>query len=199
MELPVERVWLTATRVARQAVRRASIIGPAAADVTTVLVHAFRPGLVLLDRVHRPLLPIWLPGDGRARPAARQVQAHVGAEFEAAFGYRPTPDNAAAVHWRQQLTLEPYLSHRVRFWLDVTAWIALRATGRAVCTTAAASTTGLCLPGQSVWSPRWCDYFDVELRWLPSIVPPGTTVGNIAAAVAHELGVPAGIPLLLGD
>jgi xylulokinase len=48
------------------------------------------------------------------------------------------------------------------------------------------------------WSPRWCDYFEVEGEWLPRVVSGDTTVGTVRAAVAAELGVPAGVPLKLG-
>src|SRR5262249_37789923 len=78
-------------------------------------------------------------------------------------------------------------------------WLALRLTGERAFDPANACFTGLygTLTDQR-WSPRWCEYFEVEPDWLPSVVSGGTTVGTLRSAAAAELGVPAGPPVQLG-
>jgi xylulokinase len=48
------------------------------------------------------------------------------------------------------------------------------------------------------WSERWCQYFAVEPEWLPPVLDGSATLGTLRAAVATELGVPAGVPVKLG-
>jgi sugar (pentulose or hexulose) kinase len=157
------------------------------------------PALVLLDGADRPVAPVWTHLDRRARPAARQVWQAVGEEFLAATGNRPLPGGISVVCFRQQLVADPYLTHRVRRYLHVGGWLALRMTGAAAFDPGNASFTGLfgTLTDQA-WSPRWCDYFEVEPTWLPPVVDGATTVGSLRSAAAAELGVPPGLPVKLG-
>src|SRR5687767_11857284 len=85
------RLWEAVAAAARQALRQANVAGQPGRDVAGVGLTVVGPALVLLGGDDRPLAPIWLPADRRARPAARQVQAHVGDEFLAAIGSRPLP------------------------------------------------------------------------------------------------------------
>src|SRR5207247_165651 len=143
------------------------------------------PGLVLLDERDRPVAPIWTHLDRRARPAARQVWADVGEEFLASVGNRPLPGGISAVCYRQQLSDDPYLFTRVRSYLHVNGWLGLRLTGERCFEPANACFSGLygTLTDQQ-WSPRWCDYFQVEPAWLPPVVSGSTTIGHLRSAVA---------------
>ena len=85
---------------------------------------------VLLDRADQPLGPIWTHLDRRSRPAARQVWAAVGSEFLATTGNRPLPGGITAVRYRQQLHDDPYVCQRVRSYLHLNGWLALRLTGQ---------------------------------------------------------------------
>ena len=191
-EVPAERLWGAVAAAAREAARGAE-------GVEAVGMACLTPALVLLDQADRPAVPIWLHLDRRARSAARQVWAAVGAEFLAATGNRPLPGGVTAVCWRQQLAEDPYLSHRVGSYLHVNGWLGLRLTGEKCFDPANACFTGLygTLTDQR-WSPRWCEYFEVEPAWLPPVVCGSTTLGALRSAAAAELGVPAGIPVKLG-
>ena len=157
------------------------------------------PALVLLDEKDQPAAPIRLPQDRRARRAARQVQADVGEKFLAEAGNRPLPGGISAVAFRQMVVDDPYLIREVHRYLHLNSWLALRMTGQTAFDPANASLSGLfstMKTGQ--WSPRWCEYFEVDSAWLPPVTDGRATVGTIRSAVAAELGVPAGIPLKLG-
>ena len=157
------------------------------------------PGLVLLDEKDGPAASIRLPTDRRARSAARQVQAEFGEELLAETGNGPLPGLVSALNFRHMLGDDPYLIREVRRYLHLNGWIALHLTGTAAFDSANASLTGVygTLATRS-WSPRWCEYFEVDPAWLSPVLDGSTTVGTIRSAVATDLGVPAGLPLKLG-
>lgn len=198
-ELHAAKVWQATAAASRQAVQHSGIAGQPGHDIAGIGLSAFMPGLVLLGDDDQPLMPIWTHHDRRARPAARQVWAHVGHEFHATTGNRPLPGLVSALAWRQQHGADPYLSHRVRSYMHVNGWLALHMTGAKAFDPANACCTGLfgTLTDQS-WSQRWCEYFQVESAWLPEIIDGGAAVGALRSAIASELGVPAGIPVKLG-
>jgi xylulokinase len=191
-EVSAERLWQAVVAAGRAAAR----LFP---DVDGVGLSVMTPGLVLLDAGDRPCAPIWTHLDRRSRASARQVQAVVGDEFLATTGNRPLPGGMSVLGYRQQLVADPYLTHRVRCYLHVNGWLGLHMTGAKAFDPANASFTGLfnTMTDRS-WSPRWCEYFQVEGEWLPPVRCGTSTLGTIRAAVAAELGVPAGIPLKLG-
>jgi xylulokinase len=191
-EVPAGRLWEAVTSAARQATRFT-------APVEGVGLSTLTPALVLLDRADQPLGPIWTHLDRRARPSARQVWAAVGPEFLATTGNRPLPGGITALCFRQQVVYDPYLIHKVKSYLHANGWLAFRMTGEKAFDPGNASFTGLygTLTDQR-WSPRWCEYFEVDQAWLPPVVCGSTTLGTLRPDVATELGVPAGLPVKLG-
>ena len=191
-EVPAERLWQTVTATARKATRGAE-------GVQGVGLTCMTPALVLLDAADRPLRPIWTHLDRRSRPAARQVEAAVGAEVLATTGNRPLPGGMSAICLRQLLTDDPYLIRDIRHYLHVNGWLALRLTGERAFDPANACFTGLfgTLTDQQ-WSARWCRFFEVDPAWLPPVLGGDATVGALRSAAAAELGVPAGLPVKLG-
>jgi xylulokinase len=191
-EVPAERLWCALVEAAREVTR--TQLGVQAVGMTVMT-----PALVLLDAADRPLAPIWTHLDRRSRPAARQTWAAVGEQFLATVGNRPLPGGVSVICWRQQHLADPYLSHRVRSYLHLNGWLALRLTGEKAFDPGNASVSGLYnTVTDQRWSEHWCDYFAVDRSWLPPVLDGGATVGHVRAAVAAELGVPAGVPLKLG-
>jgi xylulokinase len=191
-EVPPDRLWEAMTAAARQATRSSDA-------VEAVGLSTLMPALVLLDRADQPLGPIWTHLDRRARPAARQVWAAVGEEFLRTTGNRPLPGGITALCFRHQLHQDPYLSHRTKSYLHLNGWLAFRLTGERAFDPGNAGFTGLYgTLTDHRWSPRWCDYFEVDPAWLPPIISGDTTLGTLRPAVAPELGVPAGLPVKLG-
>jgi sugar (pentulose or hexulose) kinase len=191
-EVPAERLWNAVSAAAREVTR-------SAAPVEALGLSALTPALILLNRSDQPLGPIWTHLDRRARPAARQVWAAVGPEFLETTGNRPLPGGITAVCYRQQLAQDPYLPHCTKSYLHANGWLGLRLTGEKAFDRGNACFTGLygTLTNQN-WSPRWCEYFEVEPDWLPPVVSGDATLGTLRANVAAELGVTAGIPVKLG-
>jgi sugar (pentulose or hexulose) kinase len=191
-EVPAQRLWSAVASAARQAVRKAD-------GVEGIGMSVLTPALVLLDEADRPVLPIWTHLDRRARQAARQTWAAVGQEFLAETGNRPLPGGMSAVCFKQMVLDDPYIIRRVKSYLHVNGWLALRMTGDRAFDPANASFTGLygTLTTQA-WSARWCEYFEVEPSWLPPVVSGDTTIGTLRSEAAVELGVTGGLPVKLG-
>ena len=198
-EIPTERLWQAVTSAARAAVRASGVSGRMGQDIEAVTLSCFDSGLVLLDKKDQPLRPIWTNKDRRARPAARQVWAAVGQEFLNTAGNRPLPGLITAVSLRHMLTLDPYLLHEVRTYLHINGWLGLVITGAKAFDPANASYTGLFgTITDHRWSQRWCDYFEVDMNWLPQVISGDAELGTVRAGIASELGVPAGIPCKIG-
>ena len=192
-EIPPERLWSAVTaagRAASEGIRGVEAVGLA----------CLTPALVLLDRTHQPLGPIWTHLDRRARPVARQVWADVGTDFLAEIGNRPLPGGISATCYQQQLLEDPSLQKRVRRYLHVNGWLSLRLTGEPAFDPANASFSGLfgTLTNRA-WSGHWCDYFRVDPSWLPDVVCGSTTIGALRPEAAAELGLSAGLPGKLGS
>jgi sugar (pentulose or hexulose) kinase len=191
-EIAPEKLWAALAAAARQAMRGVE-------TVAGVGLSCLTPALVLLDERDRPLGPFWTHLDRRSRQAARQVWAGVGDEFLATTGNRPLPGGISAVCYRQQLTDTPYLYRRVRSYLHLNGWLGLRLTGEKAMDRANASFSGLYnTVTDRQWSPKWCDFFNVEPAWLPRLVDGRDTLGTLRPEVAGELGVPPGVPVKLG-
>jgi xylulokinase len=105
----------------------------------------------------------------------------------------------SVISYRQQIADNPKLRAIIRSYLHVNGWLALRMTGERAFDPANASFTGLfgTLSNQD-WSPRWCQYFDVDPTWLPPVVSGDKTLGQLRSRVAEEFGVPSSIPVKIG-
>ena len=191
-EIPWEGWWQALAQAARAATRHAS-------EVEAIGMAAWAPGLVLVNHKDQPILPIRLPNDHRSRPAARQVEAVVGAELLADTGHRPIPGGMSVIGLRQLLLQDPYLAHEIRSFLHINGWLGLHLTGERAFDAGNASCTGLfgTLTDQA-WSPRWLEYFEIESAWLPEVRSAKDTVGTVRSEVAAELGVPPGISVKVG-
>lgn len=191
-EVPVGRLWQAVTTAARMAAANET-------GIEGVGLSCLMPALVLLDGRDQPLTSSWIHLDRRARPAAREVWAEVGAEFLATIGNRPLPGGITALCYRQMTGQEPTLRQQVRAYLHLNGWLVLHMTGERAFDRANACFSGLygTLTDQT-WSARWCDYFHVDPAWLPAVACGSTTVGSLRSEIAEELGVSPDLPVKIG-
>ena len=196
-EVDPEVLWQCVMDTARQAVWNTR---ESDAQIEGVGLSGLTPALVLLDKDDKPIMPIWSHLDRRSRPAARMVWRSVGAPFLRTIGNRPLPGGISAVCVKQMLDTEYHLLHKIRSYLHVNGWVGFRLTGKKVFDPANASFTGLYETlGSRTWSQEWCDFFELDIGWLPEIVSGETTIGSLRSDAAGELGVPPGIPVKIGS
>jgi xylulokinase len=77
-------------------------------------------------------------------------------------------------------------------------FLALKMTGVAATDAVCAATTGLMDLTTRDWSVKLLEYFDVERKKLPEILPANEIIGVLGEESAGELGLEAGIPIING-
>jgi rhamnulokinase len=78
---------------------------------------------------------------------------------------------------------------RARFWLGTPEYFLFRMTGVAVAEYTNAPNSQLVDAASKSWSREICEAFGLSLERFPPIVPPGTILGSLRAAIAHEVGL----------
>ena len=194
--LPAERLWGAVNAAAARAVG-----GAANATIAGIGLSCMTPAMILLDAADNPLTPIWTHFDRRSRPIARRIagDAKLFDEFLNHSCNPPLPGGLSGFSAAALLAEAPNLRARVKSFFHANGWLGLKLTGERAIDTAGACFTGLYEPRQSKrWSQRWCDYFGIDLAWLPRVVCGSTTLGGLRDEIAGRWGVPANVPVKLG-
>jgi xylulokinase len=157
------------------------------------------PALFLLNQRDEVLAPARIHLDRRSRPIARQAWFQYGEEYLHTVGNRPLPGGLSALSFAQLIHEQPELHTQIHHYLHVNGWLGLRLVGERYFDPANASFTGL-FDTMTLrdWSPRWCEAFRVDPRWLPPVTCGRTTIGELRPSIAKEWGIPAKIPVKLG-
>jgi xylulokinase len=181
-------VWWEALRAALAETGRAG-------EVAAISVAAQQHGLVVCDAGGRPLRPAVLWNDTRSAPDADALRERLGAaEWAERVGVVPVP-SFTITRWAWLRRTEPSVAAATRAVRLPHDWIGERLSGRGATDRGDASGTGW-------WSTRDEDYVDdvlalVELdrALLPDVLGPVEPAGEVSAAAATELGLPAGTPV----
>jgi len=78
---------------------------------------------------------------------------------------------------------------KTRFWLGTPEYFLFRMAGVAVAEYTNAPNSQLVDAASKSWSREICEAFDLSLDRFPPIVPPGTILGNLRAAIGSEAGL----------
>ena len=81
---------------------------------------------------------------------------------------------------------------KTRFWLGTPEYFLFRMTGVAVAEYTNAPNSQLVDAASKSWSREICEAFGLSLDRFPPIVPPGTILGSLRAAIAREVGLSNG-------
>lgn len=184
----------------RRSMARASrmLLREHAARVEAVVVTAQMFSLQPVDALGEPVGPMlsWLDqrAAGVADDLARRVPA---AELASVLGSRITAkDIVARAMWLRSEAPERYA--RSAWLLDckeaVVAWL----TGVMVTDPSGASAWRLTDRTHAAWDEAACGLVDVDSTRLPPIAPATSVAGGLTRAAARALGLPAGIPVMVG-
>lgn len=187
-----DRVWGAVREALREVVDES---GPRRA--VCVCLSSAMHGLIGLDGSLRPRTPLLTWADSRAGEVARELRA--------------TPDGAALhrtsgtpVHPMSPLTkliwyhrFDPDTADEVRRWVGLKDWIVLQLTGELVAELSSASGSGLLDLQARDWNPAALDLAGIVRGQLPPVVPT-TTQLPLAAAPAGAVGLPPGLPVVVG-
>ena len=153
-------------------------------------------GAVVLDADHRPIRPVILWNDARAEA---ECAAMLDAVPEAGQigGVPPMPGfTAPKILWLSRH--EPAAHARIAHVLLPKDYIGLRLHGTLVTDPTDASGSAWYDSGARCWSAALCKASATDPAWLPEVRHGSEIGGLLRAAVAKELGLPAGIPVAVG-
>jgi xylulokinase len=169
--------WLGLVRGVREL---AGITAAGPAEIMGIAVAGHGPTLTIVDAAGRPVRPAMTWLDTRTGVEARILAAATGL---LGWGLGVLP----AALWLERH--EPESLARARWYLNSWDALALRLTGRA-----AASI----VPGQAVPTAEAIASTGLHAERLAPTIPVATTVGGLLPAIAAELGLAAGIPVVAG-
>jgi xylulokinase len=156
------------------------------------------PTVVPADEHGRPLRPGMLYRDNRAVEQARAMRERVGA----AEMHRRTGHVAEAFHAGPKVLWiranEPAVFVRTRLILQPRDVVLHRLTGLVRTDETHANTTLLFNLRNRAWDGDLLEAFDLDPALFPAALPPWQTAGELGSRAAAALGLPAGIPVVIG-
>jgi len=186
------RAVAAATRAAiaeTVAVSRPPVAGLALSGAMHSLIGVGRGGEALTPSV------TW--ADTRATPQADRLRASPdGPALHARTG-TPVHPMSPLVKLRWFAEAQPGLFRRVRTWAGIKEWIVHDLTGAWATDHSIASGTGLMALASRDWDPGALAYAGIDASALPALVPTDAAL-PLAARAADALGLPAGLPVVVG-
>lgn len=195
VELEPDQYWASACEVVRRAMRSAALqpnsiaaIGISSQGETTIVV----------DQSGKPLYPalVWL--DNRAREEARRLANALGNQVYAQTGI-PSVNatwTACKIAWIREH--EPSVFERAHRFLLAQNFITYRLTGEFVTDGGVACTSLLLDINTHAWWGRALEAVGISELRLPALKRVGEIAGELTSAAGEALGLPPGIPVILG-
>jgi gluconokinase len=154
--------------------------------------------VMAVDAGHRPLTPLIIWADNRSQDIATALQPTAqGAALYRQTGVPVHPMSPLCkIAWMQQNA--PEVFQQAAMFVGIKEYILHRFTGRYVTDHSIASATGLFDIRQQRWSEEALAIAGISSAQLPEPVPTHHILNGLSAAAAAALGIPAGIPLVMG-
>jgi gluconokinase len=166
-------------------------------EVAVLTVTTAMHALIGVDEGMIPCTPLVTWADERA---TAQVLAHraadPGGDLPRRTGtpHHPMTPRAKLAWWSGH---HPDVVARVRWWLGLTDWVLWWLTGEVVTERSSAGGTGLCSLETGTWDTGAVAVAGIDPSRLPPVRRP-TEVVDLRAGLAAELGLPGGVPVVLG-
>ncbi|MFT3862428.1 FGGY family carbohydrate kinase [Micropruina sp.] len=167
------------------------------AELIGIGVSTAMHGLIGLDADHRPLTPLLTWADSRAADQAMRLR-------DTELGRRLHRTSGTPVHSMSLLTKllwfgehEPELLRSARWWVGLKDFILFQLTGELVTEVSNASGTGLLDLQTLDWNPEALELVGLTADRLPPVRPTTESL-PLSRALADQVGLPAGLPVVLG-
>jgi sugar (pentulose or hexulose) kinase len=156
------------------------------------------PTMVAADEHARPLRPGMLYRDNRAVEQARAMRDKVGAaEMHRRTGHLPEAFHVGPkVLWIREH--EPAVFARTRLIMQPRDVVLHRLTGLIRTEQTHANATLLFNLRERAWDAGLIAAFDLDAALFPAVLAPWEAAADLGARQARELGLPAGIPVVIG-
>jgi len=171
----------------------------AATRVAAICACGQMHGTVLVDaegRLTRDTAPLW--NDKRTLPQVAAFSARAPLRDVAQITANPPTPAWPAFKLAWLMEHDPAAIDRAAHVLMPKDWINLNLTGIAVQDETEASLSFLMDRQGRGWSPRMVELTGIPGRLLPSLRKPSDILGPLTEAAARVVGLPAGLPVLVG-
>ena len=188
-----------ATGEARSDAARQSPDGAKAGDrILAIGLSGQMHGLVLLSDSHEPIAPAVIWPDQRSGREAAGITERLGSEsvIRLSGGRLASGFMAATLAWLR--THDPALLGRAALFMSPKDALRLRLTGEVATEPSDGSGTGLLNPATRRWAPELVAGVGIDPDRLPPLLEASAVGGTLRAAAAAEMGIPAGIPVVVG-
>jgi gluconokinase len=173
----------------------AAEIGPA--TVVGIGVSTAMHGLIGLDERRRPITPLLTWADSRAAAQAMRLR-------DTEQGRRLHHTSGTPIHSMSHVTKllwfaenDPQTFESARWWAGLKDFVLLQLTGQLVTEVSNASGTGMLDLATRDWNPEALELIGVRAEQLPPVRPTSDSIA-LTDALAAELGLPRGLPVVLG-
>ncbi|MFW5866787.1 MAG: FGGY-family carbohydrate kinase, partial [Armatimonadota bacterium] len=196
MEEAPETYWEAAVAGTRAVLAETAATGD---SVSAVGLSSQGESFVALDEAGRPLTPVIVWLDGRARAVAERWRREglTAEQFRAITGY-PWIVHELTVFKIGWLAEHRPEAHGAAKFLCLPDYLIYRMTGEFATDFNIAQMGGLLDVGRGEWSAQMLEKAGISEAQLPSIHTPGTPVGEITREAAEELGVTPGTIVCTG-
>lgn len=170
--------------------------GPAAAEIRAVGVSTFWHTIMGLAPDGRPLTPLYSWADARSAAAAWALRRHLDEDAvrqRTGCVFHPSYP-AARLAWLRGAA--PDLYRRVRRWVSIGEYLALRCFGRAVCSISMASGTGLLDQRRCEWDAEMLGVLGLTPDHLGPLADLDAPLAGLARPLASRWPALAAIPWL---
>jgi xylulokinase len=197
-----EAWWRGVTLATRSALRDAatdpSSVPDAAGRVVAIGLAGQMHGTVLLSPAHEPLAPAVIWPDQRSGQEVAALNEELGPDqvIRLTGGPMASGFQAPTIRWLRRH--QPGTLDRAAVILAPKDALRLRLTGEIATEPSDGSGTGLMISAERRWSATMIGAVGVEPDRLPGIREAIDVAGTLRAAAALELGLPAGIPVVVG-
>jgi len=164
-----------------------------------ITVSAIRIPFVLLDVDQRVVGPSLLNRDRRALPIVGELVASVGhRDLHRITGHWAAPEfGLPKLLWIQRHCPEAWA--QVRTIVQLHDWFIFRLCGAVASEASSAAMSQMMDIAAGTWAYDFlASVADVRSEMLPEFAAGGTRVGGLLQTVAHQVGLPAGLPVHVG-
>jgi xylulokinase len=182
--------WWAATSAALAEVARKVDVG----RIAGIGVTHQRETFVCLDAGGHPIRPAMTWMDVRA---TAEVEDYGSEDIHRITGKPPNPTPA----WYKLLWLkkhEPDTIARTAHVVDVAGYLVQKLTGEWATSWASADPLGLVDLERFDYDDRLLSLAGLDRKKVSRLLPPGAVAGALSASAAQELGLPAGVPVVVG-
>jgi xylulokinase len=196
MEEAPETYWEAGVTGARRVIAEVQLPPDA---IRAIGLSSQGESFLAVDAAGRPLTPVIVWLDGRARDVAERWQTRwlTRERFRAITGYPWIPHELTAFKIGWLAEHQPQ-AHRAARFLCLPDYMIFRLTGEIATDFNIAQMGGLLEVDAGEWSPEILEAAGISERQLPPIHAPGTVVGALNASAAEALGLPTGVPVCTG-